>query len=90
MARFPGTLGRRAAKTAEGRLAMLGLWRNPTRLLVVRNGNPRSFGETKSAFFFGSLPGELPGRIVSITDAYAGVLTLDGGAIRHDAYTIET
>ncbi len=93
MARFPGTLGLRAARAAEaaeGRLAMLGVWRDPTRLLVVRNGNPLSFGETKSGFYFGSLPEELPGGVISISDRYAGVLALDGGEIRHDAYSIET
>ena len=49
MARFPGALGLRAARAAEvaeGRLAMLGVWRNPARLLIVRNGNPLCFGET--------------------------------------------
>ena len=80
MARFPGALGLRAARAAEvaeGRLAMLGVWRNPARLLVVRNGNPLSFGETNGGFYFGSLPGELPGKVIPIKDRYAGVLTLE-------------
>ena len=78
MARFPGALGLRAARAAEaaeGRLAILGLWRNPARLLIVRNGNPLCFGETNGGFYFGSLPDELPGEVMSITDHYAGVLT---------------
>ncbi len=91
MARFPGALGLRAARAAEaaeGRLVMLGLWRKPTRLLVVRSGNPLAFAETKRGFYFASLPEELPGRVLSITDRYAGVLTLGDEGLRHDAFTI--
>ena len=68
MARFPGALGLRAARAAEaaegGRLAILGLWRKPARLLVVRSGNPLSFGETAGGFYFASLPEGLPGRVM--------------------------
>jgi len=92
IARFPGALGLRAARTAEkvaGRLVILGLWRNPARLLVVRGGNPLAFGETAGGFYFASLPGELPGRVLSITDEYAGVLTYTQDGLQHDAYSIE-
>jgi glucosamine 6-phosphate synthetase-like amidotransferase/phosphosugar isomerase protein len=92
IARFPGALGLRAARAAElveGPLAMLGLWRKPARLLVVRNGNPLSFAETTGGFYFGSLPGELPGRVLSITDEYAGVLTYTEDGLRHEAFSIE-
>ena len=92
MARFSGALVQRAARTAqsaEGRLAVLGLWRNPARLLVVRNGNPLCFGETPGGFYFASLPGELPGRVFSITDQYAGILVYQDRQLRHDAYSIE-
>lgn len=91
MARFPGALGYRAARTAEvalGNLAMLGVWRNPARLLVVRNGNPLSFGETKGGFYFASLPEELPGKTIPITDQYVGVLTYQDGELEHDAYSV--
>ena len=91
MARFAGALGLRAAKTAEvadGRLAVLGLWGNPARLLMVRNGNPLCFGEAAGGFYFGSLPGGLPGRVASITDQYAGVLVYQHGKLRHEAYAI--
>ena len=91
MAKFPGALGLRAARAAEmaeGRLAILGLWRKPARLLIVRNGNPLSFGETDGGFYFGSLPEELPGKVVSLTDRYAGALVYDRGEIQHDAYSI--
>ena len=91
MARFPGALGLRAARAAEvaeGRLTMLGLWRNPARLLIVRSGNPLSFGETAGGFYFASLPEELPGRVMSLTDRYAGVLAYRDGELQHDAYSI--
>ena len=93
MARFPGALGLRAVRAAEaaqGRLAMLGVWRKPTRLLIVRSGNPLCFGETAGGFYFGSLSEELPGKVMSLTDSYAGVLTYRDGELQHDAYSIET
>lgn len=91
MARFSGRLAIRAAKTAEaavGHLALLGVWRNPARLLMVRNGNPLHFAETRSGFYFASLPEELPGKVIALTDRYAGVLTFDDGRLRHNAQTI--
>jgi len=91
MARFPGALGLRAAKAAEaadGRLVMLGVWRNPARLLVVRHGNPLHFSETKGGFYFASLPEELPGKVIPIKDQYAGVLTFEQGGLRHAAFPI--
>jgi len=92
MARFAGSIGARAARVAEvaeGRLAILGVWRRPARLLIVRSGNPLCFGETKGGYYFGSLTDELPGRVVSITDEYAGVLVYADGTLRHDAYSIK-
>jgi glucosamine 6-phosphate synthetase-like amidotransferase/phosphosugar isomerase protein len=91
MARFPGALGLRAARAAEvtiGNLAMLGLWRNPTRLLIVRSGNPLCFGETDGGFYFASLADGLPGQAVAIHDNYAGVLTQGDGQLRHEAFSI--
>lgn len=91
MAKIPGTLGcraARAAEVAEGRLTMLGVWRNPARLLVVRNGNPLHFGETKGGFYFASLPEELPGKVIMIKERYAGILTLSEGTLRHEAHPI--
>lgn len=86
MARFPGPLLRRAtltARSAEGRLAMLGLWANPARLLIVRDGNPLHLGDSKAGLYFASLPEGLPGDVVAIDDASAHVLTYAGGAIEH-------
>ena len=91
MARFPGALGLRAARAAqaaEGHLAMLGLWRRPARLLVVRNGKPLVFGQTVGGLYFASLPGGLPGKVTAVTDRYAGVLTYRDGRLFRDARTI--
>ena len=91
MAHLPGLLGRRAARTTaltDGPLVILGLWRRPTRLLVVRRGNPLCFGETKGGYYFASLPEDLPGKVLPIRDRYVGVLTLGDDGLRHDAYPI--
>jgi glucosamine 6-phosphate synthetase-like amidotransferase/phosphosugar isomerase protein len=89
---IPGALGMRAARVAaaaEGRLAILGIWRDPARLLIVRNGNPLCFGETDGGYYFGSLPVGLPGLVTSISDQYAGVLTYEDGELRHESFSIE-
>jgi glutamine---fructose-6-phosphate transaminase (isomerizing) len=91
MARFVGPLGlraKRAAEAAQGRLTILGVWRKPARLLIVRHGNPLCFGETAGGLYFGSLPQELPGRVLSVTDDYAGVLTCAEGGLQHAAFSI--
>ena len=91
MARTPGWLVRRAqrvAEWAEGRLAVLGVWRDPTRLLIVRHGKPLHFGQTKGGFYFASMPEGLPGKVLSICAASSGVLTYHGGHLRHEAFSI--
>ena len=91
IARFPGALGLRAARAAEvveGPLAMLGLWRKPARLLIVRRGNPLCFGETDGGYYFASLPGQLPGEATAIHDDYAGVLVYREGEMQHEAFAI--
>lgn len=65
----------------DPRLAILRLWRNPTRLLVVRRGKPLFFCETARGFYFASVPEGLPGRPMSVGDNYAGVLAFDRGAL---------
>jgi hypothetical protein len=50
LAKSPGSLEERAARTAkaaDGLLAILGVWANPVRLLIVRHGNPLWIGETR-------------------------------------------
>jgi len=91
MARFPGALTVRAARTgkaAQGTLAMLGVWRRPARLLVVRRGKPLLFGETGAGFYFASLRGGLPGRVLAVADGHAGLLTYDARGLRHEAHSI--
>jgi glucosamine--fructose-6-phosphate aminotransferase (isomerizing) len=92
MARFPGALGLRAARVAEvaeGQLAILGLWPRPPRLLVVRNGNPLSSGETAGGYYFASLPEGLPGQVMPVWDQYVGVMTWEGVGLRGDTFAIE-
>jgi len=45
---------------ADSPLAMLGLWRNPNRLIALRRGNPLSIGQSKSGHYFASLTRGLP------------------------------
>jgi hypothetical protein len=73
------------AEVAEGRLAMPGVWRNPARLVVVRNGNPLWIGEKRGGFYFGSLPNSLSGSARTLPDGYAGVLTFDRRELTHTA-----
>ncbi|GAB6184589.1 class II glutamine amidotransferase [Thermopirellula anaerolimosa] len=91
MMRRAGPLVERAAwavAQAEGPLALLGLWRKPVRLVVVRRGNPLCFSETPGGFYFASLPAGLPGRVFSVADEYAGVLRLERGSVRHHRLSI--
>jgi len=92
MTHFAGSLAERAARSVaktEGPLAMLGVWREPARLLIVRRGNPLSFGETPGGFYFASLPEELPAEVTPVRDNYAGVLAYRDGELRHVAQNIE-
>lgn len=80
IARMSGPLTRRAARCVretEGPLALLGVWTRPARLLLVRRGNPLWVGETRTAAYFGSLPGELPDGARPIPEGFAIVHTLD-------------
>lgn len=82
-----GPLLDRAAWTAarvEGRLALLGLWSRPIRLLILRRGNPLYFSETPGGLYFGSLPTGLPGDPIPIADGSAHVLTVRDGRIDHE------
>jgi glucosamine 6-phosphate synthetase-like amidotransferase/phosphosugar isomerase protein len=93
MARFAGSIGRRAmqtARAADGRMTMLGIWSNPARLLVVRKDYPLSFGETAGGVYFASLPEDLPGAVMHVSDHYAGVLVSEGARLKHVAYRIDT
>jgi len=86
MMRRAGTLAQRAAWAAgqtEGPLALLGLWRNPVRLVVVRRGNPLWFAHTPGGLYFASLPAGLPSQVFPVADDSVSVLRLDDGSLRH-------
>jgi len=91
MARFPGSILQRAKLTATmatGYLAILGVWRNPARLLIVRDGKPLHFGETRHGFYFASLADGLPGKIRPINDGYAGMLICGNNGLQLVGETI--
>jgi len=88
LARMPGSIaerGTRVAQLAEGPLAMLGLWSNPARLLLIRRGKPLFVGETRGGYYFGSLPGELPNRPQLVQEELAHVIVLQDGKSSHAA-----
>lgn len=84
MARGAGGLIQRAIWTAHqacGDMAILGVWRRPTRLLVVRRGRPLCFGEGREGYYFASLPEGLPSEALPVVDLYTRVLTFDGDGL---------
>lgn len=93
LARVPGSIaerGKRVVQLAEGPLAMLGLWSNPARLLLIRRGKPLFVGETRGGFYFGSLPGELPGRPQLVQEEVAHVIVLQNGKSSHGVGALRT
>lgn len=60
-----------AASAAAGNpFAMLGVWKNPGRLVAVRSGNPLSVGVVADGkrYYLGSLADGLPGEVVGVKD----------------------
>ncbi len=91
MARCPGTIAQRsawAANQALGPLAMLGLWGNPARLLVVRNGRPLHCGEGREGWYLASLAQGLPGRVRAVSEHSTRVLAYEKGELRMDGEPI--
>jgi glucosamine 6-phosphate synthetase-like amidotransferase/phosphosugar isomerase protein len=85
MARFRGSIlqrARQAALAATRHLAILGIWRNPARLLIVRDGKPLHFGQTRHGFYFASLPVGLPGKVRPVNDLYVGLITCEAEGLR--------
>lgn len=81
MARFRGSVLNRAAcaaNQARGDLAILGLWRKPARLVVVRRGKPLHGGQAREGWYFASLPEGLPGKPQMVADCGAHVLSYTG------------
>lgn len=61
-----GSLVDRVASTVErahGRLAVLGLWSRPQRLIVAKNGNPLEMGKASEGVYFASLREGLPAPV---------------------------
>ncbi len=88
MARCLGRLIQRstwAANQACGDLAVLGVWRRPTRLLIVRRGRPLHFGESRDGYYLASLPEGLPGTARSIVDLSAHILTFADGTLHRES-----
>lgn len=91
MIRCAGTVAQRAAWAAnqtQGELAMLGIWRDPARLLLVRRGRPLYFGSDQRGFYFASLAPGLPGEVRPFTDNTAMVLALANGGLRRDGVPV--
>lgn len=66
------------AETA-GTMAVLGLWVNPVRMLILRSGRPMHFGEDDRGFYFASLAPQLPSRVFALKDEKAYLLTPEDG-----------
>lgn len=84
MARCAGSVAQRSAWAANqvmGELAMLGLWRNPARILIARRGRPLCFGRGRDGFYFASLPECLPGDVKAVADYSTRVLAFRDGAV---------
>jgi glucosamine 6-phosphate synthetase-like amidotransferase/phosphosugar isomerase protein len=83
MAHYPGALIQRsawAANQVRGDLAILGLWRKPARLLVVRRGKPLHVGQGRDGCYFASLPEGLPGKAQLLPDCMTRVLSYGASA----------
>ena len=78
------------AVAAGDGLALLGVWRNPARLLIVRGGKPLCFGQTPHGLYFASLPQGLPGRVYSVAEGSASVLTYAAGRVRQQTAFLRT
>jgi glucosamine 6-phosphate synthetase-like amidotransferase/phosphosugar isomerase protein len=92
MTRCPGGLLQRstwAASQTWGDLAVLGIWRNPARLLIARRGRPLHFGEGRTGYCFASLPEGLPGRVYAMPDHSAHVLTHENADLRRESRPIQ-
>lgn len=80
IAKQPGKLLQRTYNTVistDGRLALLGLWAAPTRLVVARNGNPLHHASTPEGIYFASLLTDLPSSPKQFIDGSVAQLTRD-------------
>lgn len=85
MRRGRGTLLDRARymrKHVDGTMAVMGIWANPVRLLVMRSGRPLHFGEDSRGFYFASLAGSLPGKVHMLRDERTLAFNSTGGYLQ--------
>lgn len=85
MAKGRGSVSQRSAwvaNQAAGDLALLGLWRNPTRLLVARRGRPLHFAQARDGYYFASLAVGLPGQPQAVFDGSTRVVIYDASGLR--------
>jgi len=91
MKRCSGTVAQRAAWTANqtlGDQAILGVWRNPARLLIVRRGRPLCFGYDPDGCYLASLPEGLPGKVHGVADGSTCVMAYRNGQLVQDGQQI--
>jgi len=77
VAKMRGKLHERAAAAIQrthGPLAILGLWTDPVRLLIARDGKPLHFGKAGGDLYLASMPAGLPGKVLAVQDGWTGVL----------------
>jgi len=92
IARAGGPLLKRAAWAARqthGTLALLGLWNDPPRLLIIRRGRPLALSETNDGFYFASLPKGLPGHRFAMRDNFAALVTLSEHGLELERLALE-
>jgi glucosamine 6-phosphate synthetase-like amidotransferase/phosphosugar isomerase protein len=77
-----------AVRQAEGSLAILGLWANPLRMLVVRRGRPLAVATTRRGHYFASLPRELPASPRPVNDNFAAVYFSQSGLLRQQCVSL--
>lgn len=83
-----GTLLDRATfvyREAQGSMAIMGLWTNPVRMLILRDERPLHFGEDERGLYFASLAAGLPGRVNLLRNRKAYKLMSDKGELYMDA-----
>lgn len=78
--RMAGSLYRRARWACEqtlGEMAVLGVWANPSRILIARDGRPLHFTKTGNGMYLASEPTALPGKTYAVPDHFLDVQTLE-------------
>jgi glutamine---fructose-6-phosphate transaminase (isomerizing) len=69
---------RHAAEQTDGRIAILGLWAGPDRIVACRRDNPLCFAATGRGLYLASLPHAMPARTYELQNNTARTFTFDG------------